>query len=217
MDKITVELRNHTPLEIPLEAESVPYQNQNPTKELLTHIVQLGHETVIEHVVFNFRITGISRTLLQEFVRHRIASYTVKSTRYTLVKDIRNINTETDESTMLFVVPDLFKKYPHIYMFYRKHLGMCIENMIHMYNMLSDLKENGETLDDERITDYVKYMLPEAFRTDAFWSVNLRSLRNFLKLRSSKKAHPEIRKLAKMIETIIREKTEYGFLLDNYS
>ena len=35
-------------------------------------------------------------------------------------------------------------------------------------------------------------MLPEAFRTDAFWTVNLRSLRNFLKLRSSKKAHPEI-------------------------
>ncbi len=217
MDKITVELRNHTPLEIPLEAESVPYQNQNPTKELLTHIVQLGHETVIEHVVFNFRITGISRTLLQEFVRHRIASYTVKSTRYTLVKDIRNINTETDESTMLFVVPDLFKKYPHLYMFYRKHLGMCIENMIHMYNMLSDLKENGETLDDERITDYVKYMLPEAFRTDAFWTVNLRSLRNFLKLRSSKRSEREIRKLAKTTFKVIREKTEYGFLLDNYS
>lgn len=42
------------------------------------------HQSVLEHVSYNFYIEGVSRALLQELARHRIASYSVKSTRYTL-------------------------------------------------------------------------------------------------------------------------------------
>ena len=42
------------------------------------------HHSVLEHSIITFFIKGISRAVLQELVRHRIASYSVKSTRYTL-------------------------------------------------------------------------------------------------------------------------------------
>ena len=47
------------------------------------------HASTLEHLVYNFYIQGISRALLQELARHRIASLSVKSTRYTL-KELKN-------------------------------------------------------------------------------------------------------------------------------
>ena len=45
---------------------------------------QNRHSSTLEHLVYTFDITGISRACLQELARHRMASYSVKSTRYTL-------------------------------------------------------------------------------------------------------------------------------------
>lgn len=56
---------------------------------LLRNIIKNEHTSTLEHCVFTFHISGISRACLQELVRHRIASYSVKSTRYTL-KEIIN-------------------------------------------------------------------------------------------------------------------------------
>ena len=47
------------------------------------------HASTIEHLSYTFDIDGVSRALLQELARHRIASYSVKSTRYTL-KELKN-------------------------------------------------------------------------------------------------------------------------------
>lgn len=58
------------------EIESSELMNQ------LCHVY--FHDSVMEHINLTFNIRGISRGVLQELVRHRIASYTVKSTRYTM-------------------------------------------------------------------------------------------------------------------------------------
>ena len=42
----------------------------------------MGHESPIEHTTFTFGVSGVSRSLLAQLTRHRIASYTVKSQRY---------------------------------------------------------------------------------------------------------------------------------------
>ena len=42
------------------------------------------HHSVLEHANLTFLIKGTSRGVLQELARHRIASYTVRSTRYTM-------------------------------------------------------------------------------------------------------------------------------------
>ena len=54
-------------------------------KELIDRVGnKFKHASVLEHVSYNFYIEGISRACLQELARHRIASYSVKSTRYTI-------------------------------------------------------------------------------------------------------------------------------------
>ena len=54
-------------------------------KELINRVGNKNkHKSTLEHLVYTFDIDGISRACLQELARHRIASYSVKSTRYTL-------------------------------------------------------------------------------------------------------------------------------------
>ena len=59
---------------------------QNLTDEKVSNFVnmlaEIGHESPIEHVAFTFAIEGVSRSLLAQLTRHRIASYSVQSQRY---------------------------------------------------------------------------------------------------------------------------------------
>jgi len=50
------------------------------------------HHSVLEHISLTYLIRGTSRSVLQELVRHRIASYTVRSTRYTMQKVLHAFN-----------------------------------------------------------------------------------------------------------------------------
>ncbi len=50
-----------------------------------------GNSSTLEHLVYSFYIQDISRALLQELARHRVASLSVKSTRYTL-KELKDID-----------------------------------------------------------------------------------------------------------------------------
>ena len=50
-------------------------------------LAQIGHESPIEHATFTFGIEGVSRALLAQITRHRIASYSVQSQRYVNLKE----------------------------------------------------------------------------------------------------------------------------------
>ena len=213
MDMINVKLDDYTKPEVALKAIAKPYRNDKPTFELFKNIVSYGHTSVAEHIVFHFDITGVSRLLLQEFSRHRIASETVESTRFVLIKSIREIDMESNGITAYFVIPELFKQDAALEMFYRKHIGMVVQNIRHMFDLIKELKDSGIIDNMERTSDYLKYMLTEGFRTGIYWTVNLRSLANFIKLRESSGAHFEIRKLANMIHNIVSQ-TEYGEVLE---
>ena len=145
---------------------------------LLKKIIDSKHESVLEHMVFTFKITDISRACLQELARHRIASYSVKSTRYTL-KELRDT---PDDELEKFLIDDI--------------------EAIVKYSSIESLKKIKMMLNmPNPDMDKIKYALPECYKTELVWTINLRSLRNFLKLRLSLKAHQEIRKLANRIYT----------------
>ena len=59
-------------------------------KKLIMNVINKGHTSTLEHINFTFGVSGISRAMLIELSRHRIASMSVKSTRYTLKKDLVN-------------------------------------------------------------------------------------------------------------------------------
>src|SRR5260370_5779650 len=73
-------------------------------KVYLDHILEVGHGSVLEHAVWNFVITGVSRTLTHELVRHRAGwAYSQLSQRY------------VDESVAEYVEPDCIAENPHLH------------------------------------------------------------------------------------------------------
>lgn len=186
-----VQLVNSLPLKQAILGARVCYlseaDNEEQDKNLLQHIIKNDHTSVLEHVVFTFYIDGISRGCLQEFVRHRMASPSVQSTRYTLKKVLLN-EIEIDK----------------VYC----HTGISkLDNLIkkHIQEIIDLAREDGNIPND-----MLKYALPEAFKVSLLWTINARSLRNFLNLRLNKKAHWEIRLLANKIYFLIEN--EYDLL-----
>lgn len=57
-------------------------------EKFLKKVIKMGHTSVLEHAVFTFEITGVSRVFTHQFVRHRIASYLQKSFRRTKIKKL---------------------------------------------------------------------------------------------------------------------------------
>lgn len=63
----------------------------NLTEENINSFIEklasMGHESPFEHITFTFGIEGVSRALLAQITRHRIASYSVQSQRYVDMTD----------------------------------------------------------------------------------------------------------------------------------
>ena len=128
------------------------------------------HASTIEHLTYNFDIDGVSRALLQELARHRMANLSVKSTRYTL-KELRDH--EGDMMKFLVGVTPIIDA----------------NNCIVLENLQRQLKVGLSN-------DKAKYMLPEAYKTSLTWTMNARAMQNFLELRTNRAALWEIRDLA---------------------
>ena len=55
---------------------------EEKTENFVNMLSEIGHESPIEHVSFTFAIEGVSRSLLAQITRHRMASFSVQSQRY---------------------------------------------------------------------------------------------------------------------------------------
>ena len=190
-----VELLHATPVDVVMKAIRKCYQSEERSdnmgakdKALILQIIATGHTSTIEHVSYTFDISGVSRGLLQELARHRVASLSVKSTRYTLGKiksEAPFVNEEGRHRAMNYLV-------------------MSNVDWVN-YNSVVSLEEVRQGAEAGIPNDQLKYMLPESFKTSLIWTVNARSLRNFLELRLSASAHWEIRNLAKSVLELIPE------------
>lgn len=210
---MNVELLNVTPLSILVKAIRTCWDSFDKSDNLGQKDLNLidrvcnknKHESTIEHIVFSFNIEGISRLCLQELARHRIASLSVKSTRYTLkeLKKEKYFWNFYEETPVLGAISRSRK-----YINYPKGKESSYEDINPQLVQLEILRQelnNGLTIDD------AKYYLPESYKTNLVWTINARSLKNFLNLRLSKQAHYEIRELAEKILNIIND-TEYKIL-----
>lgn len=171
------------------------------------------HASTLEHLSYTFYIAGVSRALLQELARHRMASLSVKSTRYTL-KELKNEESFTDGMSMLelkekYTNPDEVYKDKHMvraakYLVWTDILGVDFSSVVALENLRIMLVEGIGN-------DKAKYCLPESYKTELTWSVNARSLQNFINLRSSKSALWEIRDLARALFEALPKDHKYLF------
>ena len=151
-------------------------------KELIHPVgSKLKHACTLEHLYYTFYIQGISRACLQELARHRIASLSVKSTRYTL-KELKE-----EESFLPFCVDNMERA---------KHFLVFTSNQAVNEASILALENLRKLLVSNIGNDLAKFAMPESYKTELTWSINARSLQNFLRLRSSNNALWEIRALA---------------------
>ncbi|MEG2429730.1 MAG: FAD-dependent thymidylate synthase [Oscillospiraceae bacterium] len=156
---------------------------------------ELGHASPIEHASFTFGIEGVSRSLLAQITRHRMASFSVQSQRY------------VKENSFEFVTPPEIKSDKNALLAYNE----AMENSIKSYNKLCDiLKENHvKKLIEEGFTqkqadqkaekmaiEDARFVLPNASTTKMVVTMNARSLYNFFQLRCCNRAQWEIREVA---------------------
>ena len=163
------------------------------------------HESIAEHISYNFNIEGLPRYALQELCRHRLASYSVKSTRYTL-KELANEKPFIDED--LENPGGLIYHYKEAF----KYIEPSNNPSIH-YKQLWQLEQLRDIVESKKYSlDEAKSFVPESYLTNLVWTINIRSLRNFLHLRLSKSAHFKIRELAELVYNAIPEEHKFLFL-----
>lgn len=174
-------------------------------KELLDRLIHKHkHESISEHCTYVFKLDRVPRFVLQELVRHRLCSYSVRSSRYTL-KELRNeksfITDNIDYNNEVFVIYDwnLIGKYIAISNNY-EIATLEAEQLEVLRQAISDNLDN---------IDEIKHLLPESYLCDIVWTINVRSLRNFLQLRLSKSAHFKIQELAKLVYETIPEQHKF--------
>lgn len=165
------------------------------------------HASTSEHLVYNFRIKDVSRALLQELARHRIASYSVKSTRYTL-KELKAEEPFTnfsciEDGTVEWYTNDAEERA-------KKYLVFTGDKQVDLASILA--LENLRILLIAGIgNDKAKYCLPESYKTELTWSINARALKNFIDLRTSSAALWEIQDLANVVLNSLPESHKFLF------
>lgn len=205
-----VKLLHSTPLEVADIAickcyGSKPYIDLEKTQARINRVANVSkHSSTIEHLVYTFDIDGISRAVLQELARHRIASYTVKSTRYTL-QELKKAEDILESGYLFFSDKGSEVASKFIVATGDKDIdGVSVHNLGMLQKLLKKDKSN----------DLAKYTLPEAYKTSLVMTINARALQNFIELRTSKHALWEIQDLAKaMYEQI---PADHIFLFKDY-
>jgi len=137
-----------------------------------------GHTSVFEHATVTFQVSGISRSCSHQLVRHRVASFSQKSQRYTklTLKDLKEGDWYV---TPPYILEDRKRKWD-----YDKDMESVLTNYLGLLDM-------GVKPEDAR------FLLPEGTKTDIVCSMNLREIYHFLDVRLSKNSQWEIRDLAK--------------------
>lgn len=133
-------------------------------------VMSMGHESVLEHASFSFLVEGVSRVLLSQLTRHRMASYSVQSQRYCGVK-------------LEYVTP------PKI-----QQSGWKLAYQMHCersFTIYQGMVQDGIPEEDAR------YVIPIGYDCRLMVTMNVRELRHFFSLRCCTRAQWEIRDLAK--------------------
>ena len=172
------------------------------TAEFVQMLANLGHESPTEHVSFTFAIEGVSRSLLAQITRHRIASYSVQSQRYVPLSDFEYVLPpeieKNDEARAAFL--DIMEKEAESY----EKLTAILKEQ-HKNTLLLEgksEKEANRTAEKMAIED-ARFVLPNACDTKMIVTMNTRSLNNFFRHRCCNRAQWEIRALAKEMFALV--------------
>lgn len=173
----------------------VEKQSEEKTAEFIKMLVEMGHESPIEHASFTFGIENVSRALLAQITRHRIASFSVQSQRY-----VKNDQFE-------FVIPPRIENDPEALKLFFEHMESCQKTYDGLVKILKEnekqsflasglAEDAAEKKAEKAVLEDARFVLPNAAATKMILTMNARSLMNFFAHRCCNRAQWEIRDLA---------------------
>lgn len=169
----------------------VCYKSENSISEdsanrFIRMIIKNGHESVLEHEKITVKFI-CDRGVSHEIVRHRIASYSQESTRYC------NYNQDKFGNELTLVKPCFWEEGQVQYEIWKNNMQMIEDS----YNKLISSGAKPEE---------ARSILPNSLKTEIVVTMNMREMRHFLRLRTSPKAHPQMRQVAGMLLVRLKEK-----------
>ncbi|MDD3895007.1 MAG: FAD-dependent thymidylate synthase [Syntrophomonadaceae bacterium] len=169
--------------------------NQFAIDNFLTMLGEIGHESPIEHVSFTFAVAGVSRSLLAQLTRHRLASYSVRSQRY------------VNEADFEYIIPPEIEAIPEAKALfseamqadqqtYEKLAALLAKNHVREFLQQGRSEAEARQMAEKKANEDARFVLPNACETKLVVTMNARSLHNFFRQRCCNRAQWEIRALA---------------------
>ena len=157
----------------------VCYQSEpkGEPEKFVRMLIKRGHESVLEHVSLTFHII-CDRAIQNELVRHRLASFSVESTRFCKYDEIEVVE-------------------PPYWQGDRDYWSICCQRIEAEYDIATDFDTPPEI---------ARAVLPLCLKSELFMTANLREWRHILKIRTSPKAHPQMQFIAGKILDTFKEK-----------
>ena len=171
------------------------FDNLTEHEKFIERLIKMGHESPLEHCSFTFGIEGVSRSLMAQITRHRIASHSVKSQRY------------VNESGMSYITPPSIESVPEAAAIFKDTMEYLREQYVKLRNILYErlLADGEKPSDAEKLAiENARFVLPNACETKMIVTMNARSLHNFFRLRCCGRAQWEIRDLANCMLELVR-------------
>ncbi|MCX4312792.1 MAG: FAD-dependent thymidylate synthase [Clostridia bacterium] len=153
--------------------------------EFIGRLIEMSHESPMEHASFTFSVEGVSRALLAQITRHRIASFSVRSQRY------------VSEEAFNYVIPPAIEE-----------LGAAaVARFVGQMDTIMDWYRDWQSAlgRGERSNEDARFILPNACETKMIVTMNARELMHFFALRCCNRAQWEIRSVAwLMLEEVVK-------------
>lgn len=159
--------------------------SKKDVSKFIKKLVEMGHLSPIEHASFTFALEGVSRSLLAQITRHRIASFSVKSQRYVRAQGGFN-----------YIIPPAIEAMGEDAV---KEFEIQMDTIYSFYEGWINKLEKGEKGNED-----ARFVLPNAAESKIIVTMNARELMHFFSLRCCNRAQWEIREVAwQMLKAVI--------------
>lgn len=184
------------------------------SSEYIANILTEKHGNVLAHSHYSFIITGVSRSLTHELIRHHVGTNpSQESQRYVTAEggEIEVVGYRATRAVVPPLILTLADKYPNVL----EEFGSGVEMSLGLYHAtLGALKkefEGSATINKKRLNEAARAFLPNATETRLVWTMNIRSARWMIEQRGSEHADLEIRRLAVEIGKLMQLEAPLSF------
>jgi thymidylate synthase (FAD) len=157
----------------------------NTTQTYIRHILDIGHESVLSHAQISYYLTGVSRTLTHELIRHRWFGFSQLSQRFVKLG-----------GDLPYVIPPIARGSALLEQVIEESSRRALADY---HLVMAHIAEERPNATRKQIAEAARCVLPGMTETQIVVSSNLRGWRDLLRLRLAPDADAEIREVSRLI------------------